>query len=188
MQKTYITAEQLLHDSFALAKQIIQSDYRPTFLIGVWRGGSPIAIAIHEVLNVCNMPCNHSVVAMSSYSELNRRSAEITIQNISHLEQQLRNEDRLLIVDDVHDTGLSMQALIKSIKGSTSVNQIKIAVPYFKPNQSKVDFEPDFYINKSNDWLVFPHELSGLSNDELKNQKPEIAQIRETLLKESKHN
>ena len=42
MDKLYITANELLLDSFKLAEQIFQRGYRPHFIVGVWRGGSPV--------------------------------------------------------------------------------------------------------------------------------------------------
>ena len=181
MQKTYITSEQLLRDSFELAKLIVASNYRPTFLLGVWRGGAPIAIAVHEVLMACEIPCDHDIVRVSSYKGVDSRNNNIEIHNIDYLTQVLTSNDRVLIIDDVHDTGLSIQALVTKIKTSTPALQIKIAVPYYKPSKSKVDFEPDFYVAKNDGWLVFPHELVGLNEAELQQQKPEIGCLRNLL-------
>ncbi|PPR77197.1 MAG: hypothetical protein CFH06_01399, partial [Alphaproteobacteria bacterium MarineAlpha3_Bin5] len=41
-----------------------------------------------------------------------------------------------------------------------------------KPDKRKVDFYPDYFIHKTNDWLVFPHELDGLSREEVLKSKP----------------
>jgi len=183
MQKSYITAKQLLQDSFTLAELIIQSDYCPTFLIGVWRGGAPIAIAVHETLYAHGIQCDHDVVRVNSYSDSNQRSSEVKIFGSEYFKERLEDTDRLVIIDDVHDSGLSIQALKNHLRETTKVRQIKIAVPYYKPNLSKVNFEPDFFVHTSEEWLVFPHELAGLSYDELNKLKPEIAPIRETLLK-----
>ena len=181
MQKTYLTAEQLLNDSFALARMIIESGYRPTFLLGIWRGGAPIAIAIHEALAALGIPCDHDVVRISSYTGIDNRTTQIKIHNIDYLKTQLSSTDRLLIVDDVHDTGLSMQALIKKIRNETKIQSIKIATTYFKPQKNKASFHPDFYVSETNDWLVFPHELIGLSQTEIENQKPGIRQIKDLI-------
>ena len=49
-QKTFISAQSLLQDSFTLGLQVLKSGFRPTFLVGVWRGGAPIGITVQEVL------------------------------------------------------------------------------------------------------------------------------------------
>ena len=42
MDKVYISANDLLLDSFRLAEQIFNSGFRPDFIIGVWRGDNGI--------------------------------------------------------------------------------------------------------------------------------------------------
>jgi hypoxanthine phosphoribosyltransferase len=41
IEKTYISANQLLEDSFRLANQVFDSGFRPTHIVGIWRGGAP---------------------------------------------------------------------------------------------------------------------------------------------------
>ena len=48
--KTYLSANQLLNDSFQLGTQIIKSGFKPTFIVGIWRGGAPVGIAVQEIL------------------------------------------------------------------------------------------------------------------------------------------
>ena len=50
LSKTYITADELLLDSFRLGVQIHNSGFKPDFIVGVWRGGTPVGIAIQEIL------------------------------------------------------------------------------------------------------------------------------------------
>ena len=51
MKKHYIQAGQLLEDSYKLAWEIFESGFRPDFIIGVWRGGAPVGIAVQEFLD-----------------------------------------------------------------------------------------------------------------------------------------
>jgi hypoxanthine phosphoribosyltransferase len=93
--------------------------------------------------------------------------------------RQLESEDSLLIVDDVHDTGLSIQQIINDLKAACKKNtpEIKIATPYFKPTKNKTDRKPDFYLHETDEWLVFPHELYGLTVEEIKENKPELKDL-----------
>ena len=52
--------------------------------------------------------------------------------------------------------------------------EIRVATPYFKPTKNKTDRTPDYFIHETDQWLVFPHELQGLSMDEIKENKPEL--------------
>ncbi|MBT6583947.1 MAG: hypoxanthine phosphoribosyltransferase, partial [Gammaproteobacteria bacterium] len=51
---------------------------------------------------------------------------------------------------------------------------IKIATPWYKPDRNTTDIVPDFFVHETDQWLVFPHELSGLSDEEIAADKPEI--------------
>ena len=42
MNKKFITAQDLLEDSFRLAAQVFEDGFRPQFIIGIWRGGAPV--------------------------------------------------------------------------------------------------------------------------------------------------
>jgi hypoxanthine phosphoribosyltransferase len=180
MNKRYITASELLKDSFSLAMKILESDFRPSFIIGVWRGGAPIGIAVQEVLDVCGVTTEHIAIRTSSYEGIDQRSKTVKVHGLAYVIDTIKAEDNLLIVDDVHDSGLSVAELIKQIKlrsGDSAPQSIKIATVYFKPSQSQVSSEPDYYLHTTNDWLVFPHELQGLTAEELLKNKPEVAHI-----------
>ena len=56
MDKLFIQADELLQDSFKLAWQVYESGYRPNYIVGVWRGGAPIGIAVQEFLDVLGVP------------------------------------------------------------------------------------------------------------------------------------
>ena len=89
-------------------------------------------------------------------------------------------DDGLLIVDDVFDSGRSIEALIAQMKKLTRNNMpkdVRIACPWYKPQNSKVDLVPDYYVHESSEWLVFPHELSGLTPDEIAHGKKDLVNI-----------
>ena len=48
MEKKFITAQELLEDSFRLAAKVYEDGFRPQFIVGIWRGGAPIGIAVQE--------------------------------------------------------------------------------------------------------------------------------------------
>ena len=49
---------------------------------------------------------------------------------------------------------------------------MKVATVYYKPGKRLVDIKPDFYVHETEKWLVFPHELQGLSEKEILKKKP----------------
>ena len=67
-EKTYISADQLLDDSYRLGLQILESGFRPNFIVGVWRGGAPIGIAVQELLDYCGVETDHIAIRTSVVS------------------------------------------------------------------------------------------------------------------------
>lgn len=175
--KEYISAQQLLNDSFQLAINIYKSGYRPDYIVGIWRGGAPVGIAIQELLAYVGVDTDHICIRTSSYDGIASRGKEIRVHGLGYIVKNVNADDSLLIVDDVYDTGLSIQQVIKKINTYCRRNtpDIKIATPYFKPLNNQTDTKPDYYLYETANWLVFPHELVGLSVDEIiKNKTPGV--------------
>ena len=179
MEKLFIQADELLSDSFNLAWQVYESGYRPNYIIGVWRGGAPIGIAVQEFLDVLGVPSDHIAIRTSHYKGIDERDSQVQVYGLNYVIKQVESEDSLLIVDDVHDTGISIQKIILDLQTACKKNtpEIKVATPYFKPMKNKTDRKPDFYLHETEKWLVFPHELEGLSIDEIIEFKPELSDL-----------
>ena len=182
MQKRYIGAEQLLQDSFALAIQVATSGFVPELIVGIWRGGAPIAIVMQEVLEFAGIACNHFAIRTSSYTGIGTRT-EVKVQGMETLAGQLKDVHSVLLVDDIFDTGLSMAKVLEEIRNiRPEPLVIKTAVPYFKPASNQTTLQPDFFLQSTSDWLVFPHELQGLTQAELFEHKPIPQALKQQLL------
>ena len=179
MKKTFIQADELLKDSFELAWQVYESGYRPDYIVGVWRGGAPIGIAVQEFLDVLGIDSDHIAIRTSSYSGIAQREKTVQVHGLSYVIKKVESENSLLIVDDVFDTGNSINQIITDIQTACKKNtpEIRIATPYFKPAQNKTKRNPDYYLHETDKWLVFPHELEGLSAEEIIKNKPELKDL-----------
>ena len=179
--KVYIDSKQLLEDSFKLAAQIYDSGFRPQFIVGIWRGGAPIGIAVQEYFDYKKVATDHIAVRTSSYYGIGKQSKKIKVHGLHYIIENVDADDGLLIVDDVFDSGSSVAALIKELKKQMRLNmpgEVKIATPYYKPKNKAVSIVPDYYIHESDKWLVFPHEISGLTIDEIVNNKLDFTNIK----------
>jgi len=180
MEKRFITANELLLDSFKLAELIYARGFRPHFIIGVWRGGSPVGIAVQEYLEYKGISTDHIAIRTSSYYGIDQQSKEIRIHGMDYVIKNVEADQELLIVDDVFDSGRSIQAIIDKIKQKCRRNTphtIKVACPWYKPSRNVTSSTPDFYVHATDRWLVFPHELCGLDFDEILSGKgSEIAE------------
>ena len=176
MEKHFIQADQLLKDSYNLAWKIFESGFKPDYIIGVWRGGAPVGIAVQEFLDFLDIPSDHIAIRTSYYSGIESRKDEVQVFGLNYVIKRLKSEDSLLIVDDVYDTGMSVNKVVSDLESACKKNtpEIRIATPYFKPSKNKTDRIPDYYIHETDQWLVFPHELQGLSMDEIRANKPEL--------------
>ncbi len=185
MEKHYIRSEDLIQDSFRLAWQVYEDGYRPNYIIGVWRGGAPIGIAVQEFFSVLGVPSDHIAIRTSHYKGIDDRSTEVQVYGLNYIIKQVESDDSLLIVDDVHDTGISIEKIVSDLQSACKKNtpEIRVATPYFKPSKNKTSRTPDYYLHETDRWLVFPHELDGLSIEEIRANKPEVSELIEKITK-----
>lgn len=173
--KIFITAESLLRDSMALGMQILRSGFRPTFLVAIWRGGAPIGITVQEVLEYHGVRADHISIRTSSYSGIDRQEKEVRVHAVDYLVSRLTYEDRLVLIDDVFDSGRSLEAALKELERRCRRNlpaNLRIATVYYKPQRNRSSVRPDFFVRSTNEWLVFPHEIQGLTRQEILSHKP----------------
>ncbi|WP_114326183.1 phosphoribosyltransferase [Candidatus Colwellia aromaticivorans] len=185
MEKKFITAQELLEDSFRLAAKVYEDGFRPQFIVGIWRGGAPIGIAVQEYFDYKKVETDHIAVRTSSYYGINQQSKEITVHGLHYIIENANAGDGLLIVDDVFDSGRSIKALISQLEllmRNNMPKDIRTACPWYKPANKQVDITPDYFVHESKEWLVFPHELSGLTPDEIIAGKTDLANIKDLLV------
>ena len=180
VDKYYISAQSLLEDSFRLGCEILDSGFRPSFIIALWRGAAPIGIAVQEFLSYKGIDTDHIAIRTASYTGIDNQSREISIYGMNYLIKNVTFEDRLLIVDDVFDTGRTIDALINHLKDKARRNtpeDIRVAVPYYKPTRNLTDRVPDYFLHETEQWIKFPHSIEGLSDEEIKAHRPELFKV-----------
>ena len=179
-KKLYLTAQDLLNDSFELGLRIFKSGFRPSFIVGVWRGGTPVGIAVQEILDHLGVKTDHIAIRTSSYYGINQRDKKVRVHGLAYVVENANREDGLLLVDDVFDSGNSIKAIIAMLSEKMRRNlprDIRIATPWFKPKNNVTDLTPDYYIHDTDQWLVFPHELDGLTRNEIFANKPGVKRL-----------
>lgn len=172
-ERLFITAQQFLEDSFRLGLRVLDSDFAPKFIVGVWRGGTPTGIAVQEILEYHGIETDHISIRTSSYKGM-KRDKIVRVHGLEYIVDKITPEDHLLIVDDVFDSGHSIGAIIGTLKERCRRNMpelVKVATVYYKPKRNLTNTQPDFYIHETDAWLVFPHELHGLTQDDIREGK-----------------
>jgi len=184
MDKKYIGADDLLRDSFRLAAEIHDAGFEPDFLVGLWRGGSAVGIAVQEGLEFFDVKTDHIAIRTSysgapRYSEMVSKADQIRVHGLQYLLENLCSHHSMLIVDDVYSTGSSVQAVIDQLARKTRRNlpkDIRIASVWYRPTGKSLRV-PDYYVHETQDWLVLPYEMTGLSLEELRENRPELSDI-----------
>ena len=184
MDKRYIAADELLRDSFQLAADIHDAGFEPDFLVGLWRGGSAVGIAVQEGLESFGIKTDHIAIRTSysgqhSYPDMVSRADQIRVHGLQYLLENLCSHHSMLIVDDVYSTGSSVNAVIEQLARKTRRNlphDIRIGAVWFRPTERTLK-TPDYFVHETSDWLVLPYELAGQELGELRKNRPELAEI-----------
>ena len=186
LDKIFVTEEELLLDAYRLGVEVFNSGFRPSFIVGLWRGGSSVGIAVQECLQHLGVETDH-IALRTSYRGMQRyqrmvdeASSEIRVHGTQYLLETMNAEDGLLIVDDVYSTGLNVKAVIDRLASRMRRNlphDLRIAVPWYKPARNRTGRMPDYYLHETDKWLVLPYELNGLSLDEIRARKPFLAPL-----------
>ena len=99
-----------------------------------------------------------------------RSLKRVRVHGLDYLVKNMNSENKLLIVDDVFDSGRSIKAILDTLQAKSRKNtpqDIRIAMPWYKPERNNTKIVPQYYLHETNDWLIFPHEMEGLSREEI---------------------
>ncbi|PTY36039.1 hypoxanthine phosphoribosyltransferase [Saccharospirillum sp. MSK14-1] len=184
--KRYLDEAELIRDAFRLGVQIYESGFRPNFIVGLWRGGSTVGIYVQECLQTLGVNTDHTSLR-TSYQGMTRYAdmvaapqSRIRVHGTQYLLENLNADDRLLIVDDAFGTGHSLAAVLERLNRHLKRNMpsdTRLATLYERPSANQTGVRPDYSLHQSEDWLVFPYEMNGLSRDEIDREKPYLTDI-----------
>jgi len=177
-EKLFLDEDSLIEESFQLATQIMASGFKPTFIVGLWRGGSSVGIYVQECLQTLGVKTDHISVRTSysgvdSYQADDAQKAPIRIHGLTYLVKHLNVDDKLLIVDDMYRSGKNVQVTINELKRRLRKNMptdVRVATVWKKESLPE-GTGPDYFVNETDNWVVFPYELQGLSLEEIKAHK-----------------
>ena len=174
--KHYLTADEYLRDSWRLAAAVKASGWQPDILIALWRGGAPVGVALHEFFKVTGWNIRHLPLKCASYTGIGENAGAVEFTHGDIVFGMLREGDRVLVVDDVFDTGKTAEAVKARIEATGA--EMRMACVYWKPQKNQTDLKPDYFVRDVGlDWIVFPHEIEGLSPDEIRTKDPVLAEL-----------
>ena len=176
MDMFFLESGKLLLDSFKLARQIWDSGWKPDVLLALWRGGTPIGVAVHEFFEYAGLEVRHMPLKTASYTGIGKNQPP-RLECAREVLDAIGDADRVLVVDDVLDSGGTLRAVLDSLNAGKRAGGARTAVLYWKPSADKHGVRPDYYVSILEKWIVFPHELMGLTREELRLKSKEIAEL-----------
>jgi hypothetical protein len=174
MNKRYLSANEYLSDTWRLAAKVRASGWRPDLLLALWRGGATVGVALHEYFKASGWNgLDHMPVKCASYTGIGESSGEVRFFHAEAVFASLKPGQRVLVVDDVFDSGRTAAALKARIDATGA--EMRFACVYWKSPFNKTGFAPDYFTKDVGaDWLVFPHEIEGLSREEIGEKDPAL--------------
>lgn len=168
MAKHFISPNELRSLSWQLASQVTT---RPDFIVALWRGGATIGCYVHEFLmrQHPNHKFDHIAIRTSRYTGVDTAEEHVQVDGLEYIFKKALTGHRILIIDDVWDAGTTIAAVVNKL--STLKVSIQVGVIFFKHTRNKMITQPDYYVSTSDRWLVFPHELEGLTEEEIHNNQ-----------------
>ena len=155
--KLIISFEEYIKIVEKLAIQI-HKEYKPTVLIGIMRGAAPIIDILSRILK---LPIAYIVIQSYSGKGMEDKQGKLMFaREISSLASE-KDFDKVLLIDDLSDTGLTLNKSIEWLKdyGPTKdyIREVKTACLWKKKSST---FEPDFCPVRLNSdpWIVQPTE------------------------------
>jgi len=158
-----------------LADQIRRANFRPDIIVGVSRGGWPPARILSDLLE---NPELANVKAEFYLSVAETKGEPVITQPVS---VSVKSK-RVLVVDDVADTGKSL-ALVREHLKEQDAKEVKIATIYYKPWSIVT---PDWFEKKTSHWIIFPWERKETVRrilEKCKKHGKTVEEAKETLIK-----
>ena len=182
--KEFLPYNVVRNNALKLAHKIYQDGFIPDVIYCSLRGGAYMANVISEYFKILSKrdgfnPVLYACVVARSYSDIAQHT-KVFIDGWTYPPENLRPGDKILLIDDIFDSGNTINCLVETLMNSRGMprEDIKVVVhdyKYFTYQKEQLPIQPDFYSRKfeitnpeENRWIHYmSHELVGLKEDEL---------------------
>lgn len=208
MSKEFITCDMIRDAALKLVYKMYTEDhFTPDIIYDSLRGGAYMANVMSEFYKLIAMkegkdPTFYAAVVARSYGKLTEHSNHVDIDGWTVSPRLIKKGQKILIVDDIFDTGLTVNSLVETIMKSSDIprEDIKVAVydykvPLYKYKDGKeapLPVQPDYWCRKhilncpeDSRWIHYTcHEFIGLTHEEVDEvyTDPEVREILHKIL------
>jgi len=195
MKKEFLQFDTVRNNAIRLAFRIYSEGFIPDVIYVSLRGGAYMGNIISEYFKVVHSsdhPVYYAAVVAHSYVDV-AKAVKVRVDGWTYPPEHLRVGDKVLLIDDIFDTGRTLNHLARLIieKGIPR-SDLKIAVHDYKVFADKPEqlpIQPDYWcrkheksVNDEVEWIHYmSHELVGLSQAEIGEnyykQDPELHKV-----------
>lgn len=197
MNKEFLPYDTVRNNALRLAHKIYHEGFIPDVIYVSLRGGAYLGNIISEYFKVLRRgegrPVYYAAVVARSYTDV-RQAERIMVEGWTYAPEHLRIGDKVLLVDDIFDSGRTINHLADIIlqKGIPR-RDLKVAVHDYKyifDKEEQLPIQPDYWCRKhelsvrdEDSWIHYmSHELVGLSREELeRHYYPDYPELRSVL-------
>jgi hypoxanthine phosphoribosyltransferase len=199
MKKEFLPYDVVRNNALKLACRIYNDGFIPDVIYVLLRGGAYLGNVISEYFKLVlhrEHPVYYAAVVARSYTGV-RKSDEVKVEGWTYGPDGLRVGDRVLLIDDIFDSGNTINHLAGIImERGIPRKDLKIAVhdyKYFYNKENQHPVQPDYWCRKhelsvedEDIWIHYmSHELVGLNEEELEKnyyvQDPELRDVLKVL-------
>jgi hypoxanthine phosphoribosyltransferase len=195
MKKEFLPYDTVRDNGIKLARAIYEGGFMPDVIYVSLRGGAYLGNVISEYFKVVNRrgrPVYYAAVVARSYTDV-RKAGQVKVEGWTYAPEHLRTGDKVLLVDDIFDSGRTINHLAGIIleKGIPR-EDLRIAVhdyKFFYDKKEQFPVQPDYWCRKhelsvkgEDIWIHYmSHELMGLRVSELEEYHEGDAEVKEIL-------
>lgn len=186
MSKEFITCDMIRDAALKLVHKMYTVDhFMPDIIYDSLRGGAYMANVMSEYYKLISMkekrePVFYAAVVARSYGKLSEHSEHVDIDGWTVSPKLLDKNMKVLIVDDIFDTGMTVNALVNTVMEQSGIlrENIKVAVYDYKVplyKKESLPIQPDYWCRKhvlstpeESRWIHYTcHEFIGLTDEEI---------------------
>lgn len=197
-RKEFLSYNTVRNNALKIADKIYKDGFIPDVIYCSLRGGAYMANVISEYFKIVTKkekfhPALYAGVVGRSYSDIQQHT-KVYIDGWTYPPENLRPGDKILLVDDIFDSGNTINCLVETLMNTKGMprQDIKVVVhdyKYFSYHETQLPIQPDYWCRKfvinnpdENLWIHYmSHELVGLTKEELEknyyNEDPELRNV-----------
>jgi len=188
MRKEFLPYETVRNNAIALAARINREGFIPDVIYVSLRGGAYMGNVISEFFKLVRRgtrPAYYAAVVARSYHDIGLQDS-VRVDGWTYDPEYLRTGDKVLLVDDIFDSGRTVNALVEIIMDKGIPREdVRVAVHDYKLRrylETQLPVQPDYWCRfhdlaspDEDFWIHYlSHELVGLTEEEKKKYYAEV--------------